>query len=62
MIDKSGNFYTLSCDICGEEYPEHFSDFYDALEAKRDAGWKSRKTDEGWADVCDECLAREQEV
>lgn len=55
MIDRFENMYTLTCDICGEEYPETFFDFYDAVQAKKDNGWKSRKINGEWADICDEC-------
>ena len=59
MISKFEGMYTLTCDICGDEYPETFFDFYDAVEAKRENGWKSRKTDGDWVDVCDACLEEE---
>lgn len=55
MIDRFENMYTLTCDICGEEYPETFFDFYDAVQAKKDNGWKSRKINGEWADICDKC-------
>ena len=61
MIDSFNGMYTLTCDICGEEYPETFFDFYDAVKAKKRAGWKSRKTNDGWEDICDVCLLEEQE-
>ena len=51
MISKFEGMYTLTCDICGDEYPETFFDFYDAVEAKKENGWKSRKTDGEWMDV-----------
>ena len=59
MISKFEGMYTLTCDICGDEYPETFCDFYDAVEAKKENGWKSRKTDGEWVDVCDACLEEE---
>ena len=59
MISKFEGMYTLTCDICGDEYPETFFDFYDAVEAKKENGWKSRKTDGEWVDVCDACLEEE---
>lgn len=43
-----------TCDICGEELPGTY-DFYDAVESKKDAGWKSKKTDGKWEDICTEC-------
>ena len=59
MIDRFGDEYVLTCDLCGEEYPESFFDFYEAVEAKKEIGWKSRKIDGEWNDVCDECLEKE---
>lgn len=35
MIDSFNGMYTLTCDICGEAYPETFFDFYDAVKAKK---------------------------
>jgi hypothetical protein len=35
------------------------SDFYDAVAAKKAAGWKSRKVNGCWEDICDACLADE---
>lgn len=62
MISKFCGFYSLICDICGEEHPEQFFDFYEAVEAKKIDGWKSRKDADGnWIDVCDACLNEEQE-
>jgi len=31
MIDKVGDVYILTCDICGEEEDEDFGYFYDAV-------------------------------
>jgi len=55
MIDKFNGIYTLTCDICGEDAPETFDDFYDAVQYKKDNGWKSQKYRGEWEDVCPEC-------
>jgi len=60
-IEKFGGFYTPTCDICGEELDAEF-DFCDAVAAKKDAGWKSRKTAGEWEDVCCDCQALENDV
>ena len=57
-IEKFGELYTPTCDICGEELPAGFS-FYDAVEVKKDAGWKSQKHKGEWEDVCPECQEKE---
>ena len=56
MIDKVGDVYILTCDICGEEEDEDFGYFYDAVEYKSKMGWKSQRNSAGhWEDVCPEC-------
>ena len=55
MIGKFSGFYSLQCDICGEEHNEQFDDFYEAVEAKKDNGWKSKKIDGEWCDICPDC-------
>lgn len=57
MIDKSSGMFSLICDVCGEEADKQFFDFYAAVEYKKDKdnGWISRKTDDGWQDICPEC-------
>ena len=53
-IERFDGLYTPTCDICGEELPDEFN-FYDAVQAKTDAGWKSRKVNGEWEDICAEC-------
>lgn len=55
MIYKIGGRYILACDICGTEEDETFYDFYDAVEYKKENGWKSQKHKGEWEDVCPEC-------
>jgi Fe2+ or Zn2+ uptake regulation protein len=55
MIDKSCGFYSLVCDNCGEELDEQFDDFYEAVEAKKENGWKSKKVNGEWQDICPDC-------
>ena len=52
-IDRMYDDYILSCDICGAEYI--FPDFAAAVEYKRDNGWKSRRGNGEWADICPDC-------
>lgn len=53
-IVQSKNKYTPTCDVCGTELKEEY-DFYDAVEAKKKAGWKSRMIDGEWCDFCTDC-------
>ena len=46
--------YTPTCDICGEELYGEF-DFFDAVDEKKRAGWKSQKVNGEWKDVCCDC-------
>ena len=61
MIDKQSGRYHLACDVCGEEIDETFDDFYDAVQHKKDNGWKSQKVNGEWEDVCPECQESEVE-
>lgn len=53
-IENMHGAYTAVCDCCGDILPAE-SDFYDAVNAKKDAGWKSRKIDGEWNDLCPSC-------
>lgn len=57
-IYGAGAFFTPTCDICGEELPAE-SDFYSAVAAKKREGWKGRKVDDEWEDVC--CACQDEE-
>jgi hypothetical protein len=43
-----------TCDICGKQLAEEWT-FQEAVEAKKNAGWCSRKIDNEWIDICDDC-------
>lgn len=58
-IERFGNIYTPTCDRCGAELPGEF-DFYDAVNAKKREGWKSRKTNGEWEDICPDCQESEE--
>lgn len=51
-IEKDYDIYIALCDICGDDIGP-FEDFYDAVDAKKAAGWRSRKDAHGeWLDIC----------
>lgn len=54
-IERDSGFYTLTCDICGEEVNEQFYDFQEAVNYKKDNDWKSQKHNGEWQDICPEC-------
>ena len=52
--------YVLACDECGEEID--FSFFRQAVEYKRQNGWRSIKDSHGeWQDLCPDCAKRLKE-
>jgi len=55
MIDNYRGLYVLTCDICGEKALETFEEFHEAVQYKKDEGWKSQKYKGEWEDVCPEC-------
>jgi len=55
MIEKIDGRYRLFCDICGEAVEKGFNDFNDAVDYKKENGWKSQKYKGEWEDVCPEC-------
>lgn len=61
-IERFDGLCTPTCDICGETLKDEF-EFADAVQAKRDAGWKSQKLPDGsWQDVCPECQNKPGDV
>ncbi|MDL2273424.1 hypothetical protein LJC34_02615 [Oscillospiraceae bacterium OttesenSCG-928-G22] len=53
-IERFADTYIAACDGCGEELPPEY-DFYDAVDAKKAAGWKSVKEGSEWFDLCPNC-------
>ena len=60
-IMKTAGAFCLICDNCGGEHGGSFTGFYDAVDYKKDNGWKSRKNRNEWEDVCPECLEGSKE-
>jgi len=58
MIDKMGGFYYVICDICGEGHGDGLFEFYDAVQFKKDEGWKSQKRNNKWIDICPDCQGK----
>lgn len=55
MIDRQKGKYVLICDNCGESSSDEFDTFQDAVDAKADQGFTSKKYADGWKDLCGEC-------
>jgi len=54
-IEKHYRLYVARCDICEDEKLDSELDFYDAVAAKKAAGWKSKVIDDEWHDICNKC-------
>ncbi|NLW90028.1 MAG: hypothetical protein GXY34_00285 [Syntrophomonadaceae bacterium] len=59
-IDNSHGKYDLICDNCGYIYDEPVIGFHDALDVKKEAGWKSKKRNGNWEDWCPECAGESE--
>ncbi len=56
MIDKEYGEFILVCDICGEATAgDGWQTFQEAVDGKKQAGWKSQRHNGVWQDVCLEC-------
>jgi len=55
MIDREYDGYILICDNCGHEANETIDTFQDAVDAKKELGWISKKDSKGWHDLCPDC-------
>lgn len=56
MKYKEYGKYTLVCDICDASVDEEYKTFQDAADGRKDLGWKSRKIDGDWVDICPDCI------
>jgi hypothetical protein len=54
-IEKEYGMHIPVCDICREARLESQHDFYDAVAAKKEAGWKSKMIEGEWNDICPTC-------
>lgn len=55
------NTHVVSCDECADTFDTDEEDFYDAVDAKLEAGWKVRTEEGVWVDICPWCSKIEQE-
>lgn len=55
MIEtRYGKGVVLVCEECGREV-KYFDEFQDAVDYKKENGWKSQRDKDGWKDICPEC-------
>jgi L-rhamnose mutarotase len=55
MISNACGMYHLFCDVCGEKLFKVFHEFQDAVNYKKQNGWKSQRRNGEWEDVCPDC-------
>jgi hypothetical protein len=60
MIEKGGTkghvVFTLTCDHCEDECEEPFETFDEVLDYKRENGWATLKSKDGyWVNLCPSC-------
>lgn len=56
MIEVIHGVCYLICDRCQIEAEDEFDSFADAIEYKKENGWRSRRLDDGtWVDICPDC-------
>lgn len=48
------SYYALVCDHCGDE-AGHFDDFYEAVDEKKNYGFRSVNQNGEWSDLCPDC-------
>ena len=54
-IEKQYNKYILICDVDGEAHDEEYDTFSEAIDVKKELGWKSEMQNGEWVDMCKEC-------
>ncbi len=58
MIDKMYGRYILTCDVCGAAAEGTFFEFYEAVDHAKATGWKKRRKDGEWINICPDCCQR----
>lgn len=59
VMDYQEENYTLICDYCEKEVPR-FSSFMEAVNYKKENGWKSKNILGEWTDICPECIENKE--
>jgi hypothetical protein len=57
MIDGNRNEgFTLTCDYCGDAADEWFDEFHEAVDYRKEYGWRTIKDKDGeFCDLCPAC-------
>ena len=54
MIEQRGDRFVLICTECGYEV-KYFDSFDEAVDYKKENGWKSKKVEGEWVTLCPNC-------
>ena len=54
-IQKEHGYFLLVCDICQNAEETDFETWSEAVDDKKELGWKSKREGGGWIDVCPDC-------
>ena len=54
-IQKEYGYEILTCDICIEPKEHAFDTWDEAIDYKKEKGWKAKKNDNEWLDICPDC-------
>ena len=55
MISKDEGRYWVTCDVCSDFVEEGCSTFAEAVELKKTCGFRSKKINGEWVDLCPSC-------
>jgi hypothetical protein len=55
MIQARYGKFVLVCDNCEDEGEKEYLSFQEAVEGKKEEGWKSKKYSDGFKDLCNDC-------
>jgi hypothetical protein len=62
MIERHGNEYALTCDICECGAGKLFDGFGQAVQYKIDNGWLNLKKDDDWWEHCPSCYEKNRKA
>lgn len=61
MIQKEYGKFLISCDLCDQVCLDAFDTFQDAVDNRRDQGYKiSKDTTGNWFDLCENCQNKKE--
>lgn len=55
MINEEYGKFQLVCDICQNEHEQQYDTWSEAVEGKREAGFRVKREGGGYIDICRNC-------